>query len=67
MKHNLVLVHSRTKFELNNSKFAQVRKFEANFQKIQNLKYSNALIDFCRIQDQRSLLDILYLCAVLGQ
>ena len=49
MKHNLVLVHSRTKFELNNSKFAQIRKFKANFQKIKNLKYSNALINFFQI------------------
>ena len=34
----LVLVRSRTKFERDNSKFAQVRKFRANFQKIQNLR-----------------------------
>ena len=59
MKHNLVLVHSRTKF-------AQVRKLRANFQKTQNLKYLKASIDFGQIQYQRSLLDILYLCAVLG-
>ena len=40
MKHHLVhsLGHSRTKFELNNSKLAQVRQFTAHFQQIQNLK-----------------------------
>ena len=38
MKHNIVLVYSSTKFQLDNSKFAQVRQFRANFQKIQNFK-----------------------------
>ena len=38
MKHDLVLVHSRTnaQFELDKSKFAQVSKVGVNFQKIQN-------------------------------
>ena len=67
MKYNSGLVHARTKFELNNSKFAQVRKSKANFQEIQNLKHLDASIDFSQIQDQRFLLDILYLCAILGQ
>ena len=38
MKHHLVLVHSYTNFELNNSKFAQVTQFSENFQKIQTQK-----------------------------
>ena len=38
MKHQLVLVHSYTNFELNNSKFAQVTQFGKYFQKIQNIK-----------------------------
>ena len=38
MKHYVVLVHSSTKFQLKNSKFAQVKQFRANFQKIKNLK-----------------------------
>ena len=54
MKHNLILVYSRTKYELNNSEFAQVRKFRTNVQKIPNLKYLKASIDFDQIQDQRS-------------
>ena len=66
MKHNLVSVHSRTIFQFNNSKFAQIRKFRANFQKIQKLKYLKASIDFGRIQYQKSSLDMLYLRAVLG-
>ena len=47
--------------------FSTFTKFRANFQKIKNLKYLNASIDFGQIQDQRSSLDVLYLCAVLGQ
>ena len=38
MKHYLVLVHSYTRFDLNNSEFAQVAQFREKFQKIQNLK-----------------------------
>ena len=38
MKHDLVLIHSSTKFQLENSKFAQGRQFGGNFQKILNLK-----------------------------
>ena len=33
MKHYLILLHSGTKFELDKSKFAQVRQFRANIQK----------------------------------
>ena len=32
--NNLVSVYSRTKFELDKSKYAQVRQFTVNFQKI---------------------------------
>ena len=38
MKHHLVLAHSYTNVELNNSKFAQVTQFRENFEKNQNLK-----------------------------
>ena len=65
MKLYLLLVHSRKEFELDKSKFVQVRQFRANFQKIQNLKNLNSSIDFGEIQYQRSLIDIVYLCAVL--
>ena len=38
MKHYLVLVHSRTKFELDISKLAQAAQFRKNLQKIQNFE-----------------------------
>ena len=38
IKHHSVLVHLRTKFQLDKSKFAWVRQFWKNSQKIQNLK-----------------------------
>ena len=38
MKHHSVLVHLRTKFQLDKLKFAWVRQFWKNSQKIQNLK-----------------------------
>ena len=36
MKYYLVLMHLRTKIELDNSKFAQVTQFGIKIQKIQN-------------------------------
>ena len=36
--HLLLLVHSHTKLQLDNSKFALLRQFWKNFQKIQNFK-----------------------------
>ena len=38
MEHHSVLVHLSTKFQLDKSKFAWVRQFWKNSQKIQNLK-----------------------------
>ena len=38
IKHHSVLVHLRTKFQLDKSKFSWVRQFWKNSQKIQNLK-----------------------------
>ena len=67
MKHQLVLVHSYTNFQLNNSKFAQVTQFRENSQKTKISKNLNASIDFGQIQYQRSLIDVLYLCAILGR
>ena len=40
-KYYCVLVHWGSKFELDKSKFAQVRQLKANFRKIQNLKESD--------------------------
>ena len=37
-KYYLVLMHLRTKFELDNSKFAEVRQFRRQTRKIQNVK-----------------------------
>ena len=37
-EHYLILVHLQTQFEIDNSKFAQVRQFRDNFQRIQNRK-----------------------------
>ena len=58
--------HSRT-FQLGNLKFARVRQFLENSQKFQNPKNLNASIDFEQIKNQRLLIDILYLCIVLGR
>ena len=57
-----MIVHSQTKFELDTSKFAWVGQIIANFQKIQNLKKSKR-----EIQYQRSFIDVLYMCTVLGR
>ena len=53
MRHHLVLVHSYTNFELNNSKFARVTQFREKFKITKNL---NASIDFAQIQYQTSLI-----------
>ena len=55
-KHNLVLVHSRTKFELDKSKFAPVKQFRANLKTNKNLKKSERLNRFWR----NSLPKVLY-------
>ena len=65
MKPYLELVRSRTKFELDNLKFAQVRQFRANFRKIQNLKKFERFDRFWPNSTPK-VLDR-YLCAVLGR
>ena len=54
MKYYLVLVHSRTKFKPEKSKFASVRPFGAIIKKIWTPT------DFGEIQHQKSFIDILY-------
>ena len=67
IKHHLVIMHLPTKFQLYKSKFAWVRQFWENSQKIKNQKNLNATIDFGEIQYQSSLINIIYLCVVLGR
>ena len=58
IKHYSVLVHLPTKSQLDKSKFAWVRQLWKNL---------NATIDFGQIQYQSSLMDVIYLCLVLGR
>ena len=60
-------MHSRTTFKHDKSIFAQVGQFRANFQKIQIPRNLNASINIDQIQYERSFIDVLYLCAVLGR
>ena len=61
------LMDQFTHFELDNSKFSEARQFGRKFFKFKNLKNLNAPIDFGQIEHQSSLVDILYLCKILGR
>ena len=65
--HHSVLVHLRTKCQLDKLEFAWVRKFWKNSQKIQNLKKIECFSRFGQIQYQSSLIYIIYSCVVLGR
>ena len=67
IKHHSVFVHLRTKFQLEKSKFAWVRQFWENSQTFKIWNNLNASIDFGQVQYQSSLIDIIYLCIVLGR
>ena len=67
MKHYLVLVHLRTKFEFDKSKLHKLDNLEQILKKIKISKNPNASIDFDKIQYQSSFIVILYFCAVLGR
>ena len=67
-KHYLVLGHLRTKFELDNSKFAySLDNLEQIIKKLKISKILKALMNFRKIPYQRSFMNILYLCAVLAE
>ena len=54
------------KLQLDNSKFFWGRDFDKILKKFKIWTNLNALIDFGQIQYQRSVIDMLYLCVVLG-
>ena len=60
-------MYLRTKFQLDKSKFAQLDNFEKILKKFKIWKNLNASIDFGQIQYQSSLMNVIYLCVVLGR
>ena len=67
IKHHSVLVHLPTKFQVDKSKLAWVRQFEKILKKFKIWKNLNALIGFGQIRYQSSLMNVIYLCVVLGR
>ena len=62
IKHHSVLVHLRTEFQLDKSKFGWVRQFWKSSQKIQNLKKFERFNRFWP-----KSIRVIYLCIVFGR